>query len=318
MEDQTRDIEITSSPELDSDLQALNAYWTEEAMAQATPIGLNLSDDEIRLLSATSEESSIDYWEQQANQVVMETIPPEDSQMIDFAITEELSSAVPQRSFSTSLVNNRKILPFSSVGKMYMTFNGKNYVGTGWVIAHKAVFTAGHCVYDRSNGGWADRILFVPQYDGGNAPLGRWSAMRIHSLKGWTDNRDFKYDLATFVVDRPVQPKTGSPGWMANFPPNQGPYNSVGYPASPIPGFNFNGERMWNSKGAYINGTNPIQMHNNMTPGCSGGPWIVTRNGQPYANGLNSFRYTNNPNTMYSPYFGNGFINLYNLVKNIR
>ena len=42
---------------------------------------------------------------------------------------------------------------------------------------------------------------------------------------------------------------------------------------------------------------------------------MVYRNGQWYANGLNSFRYNNNPNTLYSPYYGQNFLNLFQWIK---
>ena len=104
---------------------------------------------------------------------------------------------------------------------------------------------------------------------------------------------------------------------MANYPPDQGPYRSLGYPREPVPGHAFNGEHMWQSLGGYINGTNPICMRNNMTRGCSGGPWIVTNNRKSYANGMNSFRCDTEPGTMYSPYFGDGLLNLYDMVKTV-
>lgn len=194
-----------------------------------------------------------------------------------------------------------------------MTFGTQDYVGTGWVISESAVFTAGHCVF--ANKSWAKNILFIPQYDISAPPIGRWSASISYSLNGWTSNRDFKYDMGVFKTHKPIGPKTGSLGWMANYAPNQGPYKSLGYPAVPIQGFNFDGDHLWESIGGYISGTNPLCMHNNMTQGCSGGPWIVTRNRNVYVNGLNSFRFSNQPGVMYSPYFGDGFVNLYNKAK---
>ena len=102
---------------------------------------------------------------------------------------------------------------------------------------------------------------------------------------------------------------------MANYPPNQRTYTGIGYPSRPITGYNFHGKYMWQSVGQYISGTVAIQVYNNMTQGCSGGPWRVPYNDKPgYANGINSHRY-GDPTTMYSPYFGEGFLNIVNWLK---
>jgi hypothetical protein len=59
-------------------------------------------------------------------------------------------------------------------------------------------------------------------------------------------------------------------------------------------------------------------MWNGMTPGCSGGPWEVTSEGEPhYVNGLNSHHYISAKDQVWSPYFGNGILNLYDAIKNL-
>ncbi|TFI56641.1 hypothetical protein E2493_19210 [Sphingomonas parva] len=277
-------------------------YWTEQRMAEAQPVPVEISDDARRQMEEESPEPEGERADQPS-------AAPEDGGAFAGFGDDEVDLA----SYTTTKVPNRRILPYCTVGKLFMRFGNSNYVGSAWSIARRAVFTAGHCIFDRDTGGWARTVLFVPQYHQGAEPVGRWAATRMHSLIGWTRDRDFRYDMGVFEVDRAIGPTTGTLGWMANYPPNQGPYTSIGYPAAPP----FNGQEMWQSVGAYINGSNPIQMHNNMTGGCSGGPWAVVKGGQVYANGLNSFRYNSNPNTMYSPYFGQGLINLYNLVKNL-
>ena len=305
MPDLPEDIEVINS-ESSYSAETIEAYWTEDVMELAQPIEVPIVDEQSMALAGANE-----AWTQDGDETVKESEPPDSSIISDHEDIIDIAD-----SFQTTSVGqlNLSNMPYSTVGKMFMTFGNQNYVGTGWVIAENAVFTAGHCVFDIDNGGWADRILFIPQYSNGTAPVGKWSGGTIFSLQGWISNRDYRYDMAVFYTDRPIRPQTGSLGWRANFPPNQGPYKSLGYPAIPIPGYNFNGQYMWQSIGGYIGGVNPIQMHNNMTKGCSGGPWIVTRNRNVYANGLNSFRNPISPGTMYSPYFGNGFLNLYNAI----
>ncbi len=298
------DIKVVSSEE-ETKTEEVVEYWTEEVMALAEPIEAPVEEEE-ELLALMAPAP----WKQEGTPMVMESAPADGD-----SVEDEEDAAAPLSGFTTRRAAQSDNLPYATVGKMFMVFDDKNYVGTGWVVAERAVFTAGHCVYSAKDGGWADKILFVPQYDNGSAPVGRWTATTIYSLKGWTGKRDFKYDMGVFVTDRLIRPETGSLGWMANYPPNQGPYKSIGYPARPVPGYSFNGKHMWQSIGGFIRGSNPIQMHNNMTQGCSGGPWTVTRNRRIYANGLNSFRHRDEPNTMHSPYFGDGFIHLYDAVK---
>ena len=115
--------------------------------------------------------------------------------------------------------------------------------------------------------------------------------------------------MGAAIATSPIRPTTGSSGWMANYPANQGPYTEIGYPGEPIPGFNFDGERMWQSVGAYLDGSTIIRAEGNMTGGCSGGPWTVNNDPQRRPNGLNSHRYGDG-NVIYSPYFGDNFVNL--------
>ena len=50
-----------------------------------------------------------------------------------------------------------------------------------------------------------------------------------------------------------------------------------------------------------------------MTGGAAGGPWLRWFNGPSgWVNGVNSYKYGSLPNNIYSSYFGNGAMNLYN------
>lgn len=304
------DIDIVNSEQDQTKTaESIEKYWTDDVMMQARPIEPEIDEKQlVELMNAS-------IWTQEGSQTVMESQPPDKSSVSDHEKIVDIAN-----SFSTTRLpkSDQDDLPYCTIGKMFMTFDNEDFVGTGWVVAEKAVFTAGHCVFDHQRGGWADNILFIPQHSNLESPVGKWTSNSKYTLWGWAQNEKFEYDMAAFVTDRLIRPDTGSLGWMANYAPNQGPYKAIGYPAEPVPGYNFNGKNMWQSVGGYIGGKNPIQIHNNMTGGCSGGPWVVTRNRNVYANGLNSFRYRNQPGTMYSPYFGNGFLNLYNAVEGIR
>lgn len=303
MADNPNELEISET--LLSDKAALNEYWTEEALNEAIPIPVDLDRDaETAALLAEKE------WSAEGELEMNAPLGP-DGQVIS---GWDPQPNCPATGPNTEKVPNHSIIPYSPVGKLFMTFDGNNYVGSAWTIAGSGVFTAGHCVYDSNNGGWADNIMFVPQYHKGTSPKGRWAAAQIVSLKGWTEGGGdrFKYDLAAFKVDRPIQPTTGRLGWLANAPPNQGCVTGIGYPA----GAPFDGKEMWRSTGKNLGDVNPIRAYNDMTGGCSGGPWEIWKDGVPLTNGVNSFRWRNGPqDEMYSPYFGQGFLNIWNWVK---
>jgi V8-like Glu-specific endopeptidase len=211
--------------------------------------------------------------------------------------------------------------PFSTIGKVFFTSRGVNYVCSASVMGNNAVWTAGHCVYDPA-AGWHSNWVFVPAYADGRAPYGQWSARELWALNGWINGGNLAYDIGSAVLNqngRSIASTTGWLGWYANGP--RGLYiTAFGYPAA----YPFNGQRQaWCQDYTRVdNSFNPATngMGCNMTGGSSGGPWIYqyvynSTNGN-YVNGVNSYKYNNDPNSIYSPYFGDGAINLYNTVIN--
>jgi V8-like Glu-specific endopeptidase len=287
-------------------LAAVEEYWTEDRLLEAQPIGREAEPG--LALEALFEEAFEPEGDAELNRS-----EPGAAQVAELDLDN-----IAAGSFRTDRVPDRTVFPYAVVGKLFMTFDGQNYVGSAWVTADSGIFTAGHCVFDEgAEDGWADRVLFIPQYHQGAEPLGRWAVTTLHTLAGWAAGGEdkYKYDMAAGRVDRPIGGQTGVMGWMANYPPDQGPYQAIGYPARYLsPAYPFDGQEMWRSSGGYLGGQNPIKMANNMTQGCSGGPRLTLRDGEIYANGLNSFRWSNEPDTMYSPYFGRGFLNLLNAI----
>jgi hypothetical protein len=82
-------------------------------------------------------------------------------------------------------------------------------------------------------------------------------------------------------------------------------WRALGYPqAAP-----FNGQRMHDTQASYaydgaVNGAvKPVGIGCDMTGGCSGGPWVTKLLSQNLLNGNNSYRQSNRPEEMNSPYF---------------
>ena len=285
----------------------INEYWTKERMMNAIPL-------EIPTSTIEEPETPSSTLSSNKEEIVKKMILPDD--IVSTSDCQEIIENVDSThgKFLTKKVDNIHVYPYRAVGKLFMTFNGQDYQGSAWTIAESAIFTAGHCVHDSQLGGWATNIMFAVGYSNGTYTKA-WIVKNKISLNGWVNNRDFKYDLAVCIMDSPVRPTTGTLGWVAHLSPANITYMGIGYPVVPIPGYDFDGKYMWQSTGEYINGTEIIKMHNNMTGGCSGGPWVTKYNNGIYANGINSHRMSNENETMKSPYFGEGFINLYNKVK---
>lgn len=202
--------------------------------------------------------------------------------------------------------------PYRAVGKLFVRVGGADRSGTAFVIGERAIVTAGHCIFPDMGGQWADEVMFAPHYANGS-PAGQWHGRKLHILAGWqAQGSDARcYDIGGILLDRPVEPVTQRIGWYANIAPQQGLFQAVGYPRHWVsPSHDFDGEEMWRCTGDQLASGAILKMANNMTQGASGGPWLIARGGQIYANGLNSFRQSSEPDALASPYFGAGFVNL--------
>lgn len=213
----------------------------------------------------------------------------------------------------TELIGDVTAFPYDAVGKLFMKFGDETTAGTAWIVGDRTIITAGHCLFDHgTREKWPEAVAFVPGYDGSRASLSRqWAAEKIHILAGWHDDRidKYRYDLAAVTLRTAIGASAGRLAWAGNLGRSDSPFRAVGYPMVGVPGFAFDGRRMWGCVGRYAGGTNPVRMMNNMSDGCSGGPWLVTRSGSLYVAGINSYR-PGTSDQVQSPVLGRGFENL--------
>jgi V8-like Glu-specific endopeptidase len=193
---------------------------------------------------------------------------------------------------------------------MFLAFGENHFKASGWVAASRAFITAGHCVFEPKYGGWITKASFCPCYD--NKCTKRYTGTVAYTLKGWVEDKDYAYDIAACLID----------GYFATTEPPLGFYSTlfkpkqivaIGYPKTPIPKHQFNGERMWQSVGASVSQEHGIIVAaNNLTDGASGGPWCVP-DGNYHVCGLNSPR-TSDANQLASPLFWISIQKLYEAV----
>ncbi|MEM8535581.1 MAG: hypothetical protein AAGF95_32420, partial [Chloroflexota bacterium] len=131
--------------------------------------------------------------------------------------------------------------PFSTVGMLFFTQDGSDYVCSAAVIKNQSIWTAGQCLHNGrgSIDGWSTNVVFVPQFIDGRAPLGQWRVQTLLVPQEWYNNGWVSVNIGGGILRDPIGPSTGWLGFAWNQPRAQY-YTPIGYPtASP-----YNGGRM--------------------------------------------------------------------------
>ncbi|MPZ01087.1 MAG: hypothetical protein GEU97_24605 [Actinophytocola sp.] len=195
--------------------------------------------------------------------------------------------------------------PQPELGKVFFTLGGTDYVCSGTSTSSNngdVVTTAGHCL-NEGPGDFATNFAFVPAYENGAEPYGKWTAAQLFTTEQWASSGDFEYDAGFAVMNENADGKSltdvvGS--YPIAFNLDRGlDYTSYGYPAASP----FDGQTLWSCTGAATddpNGSSTQGIPCDMTGGSSGGGWIT--GGQ--LNSVNSYKYRGDSSTMYGPYFG--------------
>ncbi|MCO6011075.1 trypsin-like peptidase domain-containing protein [Actinoallomurus purpureus] len=200
----------------------------------------------------------------------------------------------------------------ATTGKVFFTINGGDYVcsaGTVTGANRDLVVTAGHCVQDAA-GVWARNWIYVPGYDLGRRPYGAFTARHLFAPNAWSVRHDENHDVAMVALatvgGRHVADVVGAQNVAFDQPRGAVVYD-FGYPT----GGHYDGERL-----TYCSGRTYPDAHRltqdqglrcDMSEGASGGPWLARFNattGTGVVTSVNSFKYSDDPATMYGPYFG--------------
>ena len=209
-------------------------------------------------------------------------------------------------------------------GKVFFTLDGANYVCSGTAVTASAgvnlVWTAGHCVTD-GPGHDATNFMFVPGYNNGAEPNGRWAFTSLDSTPGWeAQGADrFRYDVGAARVVKAGDPSATFAGTIGTRPivfgdnPTGDRLVSYGYPAAG----KFNGQTQYACASPFrrwdvVTLLDPMQISCDMTGGSSGGGWILDGNrnsvgdgGEPLVS-VNSYGYQSEKTTMYGPFMSDG------------
>ncbi|MDA1278840.1 MAG: peptidase [Chloroflexi bacterium] len=224
-----------------------------------------------------------------------------------------------------------------TTGRVLFTLGTNNYVCSGSVvndgeIAGKAiVVTAGHCLWDDVIG-YATNWAFVSNYDAVGTFAGCetetnscWVADELIAPAEWRaagDNYDNDFGFAVFNTGNStgqfLDDAVGG-GQLISFNESiQRDIFAFGYPSAG----KYNGSDLVycsGRDGADPNGGTPRGIDCKMTPGSSGGPWMVDfiqSNGTGRINGVTSYSYRSLKGVLFGPVFGPVAESTYNAAIN--
>ena len=222
----------------------------------------------------------------------------------------------PVSSYQWSFDTNYTSYPQRVVGRLFFsTPDGGVSSCSASLVQNKLLLTAGHCV--AGDGAWYDNFMFIPGYLQGSHPWGEAYAARKFTFTSWFYNEDFSHDVAFIILTQSIGDALGWLGFVTNQDYRQLTWYQFGYPADAP----FDGSLMAVNLSAFgyqdcsVGIPCDLGVGSPFTGGSSGGPWVLYQDdGMPYANGLNSYRYSNCGENMYSPYFGDDVKSLWDEV----
>jgi V8-like Glu-specific endopeptidase len=179
--------------------------------------------------------------------------------------------------------------PMSTIGKLFFSRGGQNFVCSASVIGSGVIATAGHCVHAGSGGagGYSTGFQFCPSYNAGgmNPAVGCWNGVAVATSIGWSTSGDIDRDYACIVMATTGSVHalkigfiTGATGRAANFSSRQ-LIHAFGYPAgSPFPGNQIvvvTSPEWYEMDQGVAGGQMSKYIGSDMTGGSSGGPWWI-------------------------------------------
>ena len=243
---------VNSSDRVDNQ-NRVEEYWTRERMENAT----QLDQQPPKRSKGKRNKSSV----RRAEQIFEGTAGDVDGQAVD----------VP---------------PQSTVGKIFVTIDGKDAEGSGSVVvsdSHDLVVTAAHALYSLEENRFVDNVMFAPGYNNGETPFGKWTFETMSVLKQWSENMPNREDYDIGLVrlkpreDKKIQDVTGANGMCFDCRKDASA-TVYGYSASID-----NAQRLISCQGRTEAKNNFLRMQNcpALTGGSSGGPWLIDSESGP-------------------------------------
>lgn len=140
----------------------------------------------------------------------------------------------PYSSGSNKVSNTTGELYRSTAKLLIFGRNGKNYVGSGFMIGPNSVATSGHCVYDSDLGGWAKEITVIPALNGTSQPYGSAKSYKLECGGNWASSYDKQDDWGVIRIKSNLGNSTGWLGLKYQSASYNGALvRALGYPGTP-------------------------------------------------------------------------------------
>jgi V8-like Glu-specific endopeptidase len=181
------------------------------------------------------------------------------------------SEIQPDNFNNCEYIQNTSNYHLSTYAKLFITFpDGYQAVGSGTMIGRCVVITAGHCVYDKTHGGWLKSVTVIPGYNENARPFGECYGTNVYSWEGWTVSSNFEWDMGMIKLNRSVGDQTGTLGYGYNpddsyFRNNT--FHNMGYPAE----YPFTGQKLYYCYGNYDQAATNILYYNRPNYGGNSG-----------------------------------------------
>lgn len=232
------------------------------------------------------------------------------------------ASAVAEASISAAsgafFPGNVTAYPQRVHGRIFFLSGASAYSCSGTLVNSRnrnVLFTAGHCVFDRATGKFVSKLVFIPGYENGSAPLGTYAATSLLTTTGWIDRGSFSYDIAAVALEDTPEDSLGSRKIAFDLDPGGRSWTIYGYPEEPDPPYDGQSLVACDSKTTTRDagvppaiGAGPCDMEQ----GASGGGWITDGK---YLNSVVSYGYCDTEpdlcGQIFGPYFSNAAKALY-------
>jgi Ca2+-binding RTX toxin-like protein len=187
-------------------------------------------------------------------------------------------------------LNQRNTQPYSDIGLIKTTWSdGSSTLGTCSLVGRNDILTAGHCVFNPDEGGWATgfEFYFGVDYNATTGSFDSWVpnlSFSKWSANAWTSQiytdannktmlqSEAQFDVALIGIDTPIGDQLG---WLGLAPSYNGSQSAiaVGYPTGST-------GMMMESVAVYSNWAYGIyeSFIEVMGPGSSGGPLLMDNN----------------------------------------
>ncbi|MGH3428003.1 MAG: trypsin-like serine peptidase [Mycobacteriales bacterium] len=210
-----------------------------------------------------------------------------------------------------------------SAGKVFFHMAGKDYLASATVVNSRnrdTLITAGHVV-NEGPGKFATNFIFIPAYDNGSAPFGKWTARTLKAPADWTQKGDLNDDVGFAVMNKLNGKHIANVVGQQKIAFNAGKgarITAVGYPVyKPYDGQTL---QFCVAQAKADSQNSDSTDHGILCPmpeGASGGMWAVDMqpNGIGTIVSVNSYSYSNNLDTMMGPALGSKVKSAYDAAQ---